>query len=348
MPFDVIERVLGFNRGGFGIVDGGVICFIHLRGSNSPDVAIISLDESGITARAVWAGETQFVGDEFTVPVIVDGEVVAVLNVKSGGQEAYDDSDRLLMEILAFHVASALVSLEQRRELGERESQLRVESEMLMMMNEKFHVVGRLAKHGVRNNLSIMMNKLYIAREAAESGEVVGLLDDVESICGRIVDIFDSAADYERLGSEELKPVNVGEAYRTALSMFDLEGIRVVNCCGALMIRADSLLSRVFYNLIDNSLEHGGWVGEIVLDKWEDGGLLRIIYSDDGAGIPLEVRGSLFETNGNLRVHGLNLIRRIVETYGGGITEEGAGDGARFVISLPGIDERICPTPTRS
>ena len=49
-----------------------------------------------------------------------------------------------------------------------------------------------------------------------------------------------------------------------------------------------------------------------------------------------------------MRVHGLNLIPRIVETYGGGITEEGAGGGARFVISLPGIDERICPTPTRS
>jgi len=96
------------------------------------------------------------------------------------------------------------------------------------------------------------------------------------------------------------------------------------------------MLSRVFYNFIDNTLKHGGEVTEITL-RFEEGENLRIIYQDDGTGISYEKKEKIFlgdiEKTG---VHGLNLINRIIESYGWTIKEVGVpGKGVEFVITVP-------------
>jgi len=83
-------------------------------------------------------------------------------------------------------------------------------------------------------------------------------------------------------------------------------------------------------------LKHGGEVTEITL-RVEEGENLRIIYQDDGTGISYEKKEKIFlgdiEKTG---VHGLNLINRIIESYGWTIKEVGVpGKGVEFVITVP-------------
>jgi PAS domain S-box-containing protein len=274
--FTVIESILGFGHGGFGVVDEFSLRFIKMAGEALEQVVELPLDGPGITVRAAVTGETPFVTDisfdenyvpivvgddysyqqELAVPVKIEGEVVAVLNVESAMADAFSEEDRILMEILALHVASAIANIRQRERIRSSEGELRGERDRLKTVNEKLNVVGRLSRHDVRNKLSIIINNLYILRQIlGNESELTSYLERIGDTCGSITDVFDFAADYERLGLEEMKPVNVGEAFRMAVNMFDISGVRVENGCGGLIVYADSLLSRLFYNLIDNSLK---------------------------------------------------------------------------------------------
>jgi PAS domain S-box-containing protein len=126
MTLDTIERVLGFSRGGFGVVRDGFLHFIHVR--NIVSGMRLPIDGPGITVRAARTGETQLISDtrtdpdylsgdpdnpyqslsELDVPIKVDGEVVAVVNVESERPNAFSEWDRKLLETLAEHVASAI------------------------------------------------------------------------------------------------------------------------------------------------------------------------------------------------------------------------------------------------
>jgi signal transduction histidine kinase len=102
-------------------------------------------------------------------------------------------------------------------------------------------------------------------------------------------------------------------------------------------IFADPLVEKVFYNLLDNALRHGGNVTSISLSCHETDAGLRIFVQDNGRGVPDEDKRLIFEpafvgTKG----HGLFLSREILSITGISIVETGSpGSGARFEITVP-------------
>jgi PAS domain S-box-containing protein len=203
--------------------------------------------------------------------------------------------------------------------------------------SEKLKVVGKLTRHDVRNKLSVIMGYLDLVTMGLEKSQPVDdYLGRIRDTTYQVVKILNFAADYERLGIEERRSIGVSESFKTALSMFSIQGIKVNDQCEGTVVQADSMLSRVFYNFIDNTLKHGGEVTEIKIYV-EEGENLKITYQDDGAGIPYEKKEKIFlgeiEKTG---VHGLNLINRIIESYGWTIKEVGVpGKGVEFVITVP-------------
>jgi len=109
------------------------------------------------------------------------------------------------------------------------------------------------------------------------------------------------------------------------------------NELGNLEIYADLMLEKVFHNLLDNSLRHGGTVTEITVKTRMDPDGLIIILEDNGTGIPYEDKEKIFECGvGNHTGLGLFLAREILGITGIMIKETGeAGKGARFEILLP-------------
>ena len=102
-------------------------------------------------------------------------------------------------------------------------------------------------------------------------------------------------------------------------------------------VYADPLLEKVFYNLIDNALKHGGTLTEIRFATEEVNGDLKIICSDDGKGIPDSDKESIFiQRRGEHKGYGLYLAREILSITKLTIKETGTpGKGARFEISVP-------------
>ena len=215
-----------------------------------------------------------------------------------------------------------------------------------ILTNEKLRVVGGLTRHDVRNKLSTVLGNTYLLRkQLASDAGVMDKLKDMEEAVHQVTQIFEFAKDYESLGVEELVYVDVDKTVEKAIGLFaDLKHAIIVNNCAGLTVLADSLLKRMFYNLIDNSLKHGQDTSRIEIRYQETNpNELKLYYEDDGGGIHEETKPNLFKegfTTGNGTGYGLYLIKKMMEVYGWTITETGTpGKGAQFTITIPRMNK---------
>jgi PAS domain S-box-containing protein len=209
-------------------------------------------------------------------------------------------------------------------------------------MNEKLQVVGQLTRHDVRNKLSTITGNVYLLKkQLASNSEILDKLRDMETAVQQVTKIFDFAKAYEMLGAEKLVYIDVGKTVDEAVTLFpDLKGVKMTHSCQGLTVLADSLLRQLFYNLIDNSLKYGQEITKIrTRCQQTSQGELRLIYEDDGVGIPETEKPKLFKqgySTGGSTGYGLYLIRKMIEVYGWTIQETGTPcKGAQFTITIP-------------
>jgi putative methionine-R-sulfoxide reductase with GAF domain len=125
LTMDSVESIFNYTTGSFGVIENGEIRFIEFRRPTTTPV--ISIHQKGITARAVRNKKTQLVPDvrldpdyvngrvkgettlsELDVPVLLDGDPVALINLESEILGFFGKTDADLVEIMAEHVASSL------------------------------------------------------------------------------------------------------------------------------------------------------------------------------------------------------------------------------------------------
>ena len=112
-------------------------------------------------------------------------------------------------------------------------------------------------------------------------------------------------------------------------------------------------IRQVLVNLLTNAAQampSGGHI-RVYAEAKQDGSAARLGVSDDGPGVPAEVRHRIFEALFTTKAKGsglgLALCRRIMEAHGGTIDLEPNGRGASFVLDLPGLPT-LGPAPNRS
>ena len=142
LTLDAMEQTLGFEQASFLVVDGSKFRIVGNRGYMSRLSVALPLDGSkgGITVKVARTHKPVLVLDtsrdddyvegipgirsELAVPVETKDKTVGVLNVESKKLAAFDEKDMTLLQILAWHAATATRNLEMRRELEKRSSQL--------------------------------------------------------------------------------------------------------------------------------------------------------------------------------------------------------------------------------
>jgi PAS domain S-box-containing protein len=218
--------------------------------------------------------------------------------------------------------------------------------DQLVLVNEKVEVVGSLTRHDVRNKLSAMTGYAYLLKKKhADQADILDGVSKMEQAVKDIVAIFDFAKMYEQLGVEELKYINAEKALNEAIALFSgSSSLEFINDYHGLSLLADSLLTQLFYNLIDNSLKHGEKVTKIrVHYEKADQDELIVVFEDDGVGISAENKPKLFKegfSTGGSSGHGLFLMRKMMSVYGWSIQENGElGKGAKFTMTIPRINQ---------
>ncbi|MCW4043970.1 MAG: PAS domain S-box protein [Candidatus Bathyarchaeota archaeon] len=210
-------------------------------------------------------------------------------------------------------------------------------------LNEKLQVVGSLSRHDIRNKLATLNGRLFLLKKRLSGNtEALNQLREMEEASQQILRILEFERIYEQVGAEELTYIDAEKHLNEAVSLFsDLKGAELINECHGLMVLADSLLRQVFYNLIDNTLKYGEKTSKIRIYYVQEKDKLKLIYEDNGVGIPDEVKKNLFKEGfGRGTGYGLYLMKRICEAYGWTIEETGKhGRGAQFTMTIPGISK---------
>jgi len=141
ITYDTVNQTIGFNRLSVGLVIGDSLVHRYRWGINSDGDFTLRLDGPGITVKVVNEKKSQRIGNvledpafvdatrdyvtrsELAVPVMVNDEVVAVLNIESAIIDAFNETDQKLLEIFAEQVSSAIHRIEsqkEQRQLSER------------------------------------------------------------------------------------------------------------------------------------------------------------------------------------------------------------------------------------
>ena len=217
-------------------------------------------------------------------------------------------------------------------------SQRKMTEEALKQANIKLNLLSNITRHDINNQTIALKGNLALLEHNNPQLASDEHLRTAEKVAGRISAMVRFTKEYEDIGVHAPIWQDVGTLVSTGAKEVPLGAAEVINDVPAgTRVFADPLIVKVFHNLMENAVRHGGQVTTIHFSLKERDGLRCIVCEDDGSGIAADMKERLF-TKGFGKEHGLGLFlsREILSITGITITEEGEpGKGAKFVMTMP-------------
>jgi signal transduction histidine kinase len=211
--------------------------------------------------------------------------------------------------------------------------------------NKKLNILSSITRHDILNKLTA----LHLFLELAETQPVAGGCESYVRLAHEAADDIQRQIEFTRyyqdIGMQEPQWTVLPGIVQSAFSQVDFRGIASEIQCGGFEIFVDPLIEKVFYNLADNSIRHGGTVTRIEVSAAEQPEGLAIVYTDNGRGIRESDRKNLFTKGfGENTGLGLFLSKEILSITGITIRENGRPkNGVRFEITIPEGGYRALP-----
>jgi signal transduction histidine kinase len=241
--------------------------------------------------------------------------------------------------------------------LRDAESQAVIQSQL--DVSTRLAAISRLTSgvaHEIKNPLNAMNLHLEILRtlSGTDSPQIVKEIEIIATEITRLNRVVNTFLDFTR--PVDLKPQNldVAELLAETARLFEPQvkskGMRLdlVHPAEPVFVRGDrDLLKQALVNLTSNATEAMSQGGRLLLElaRQRDDCILKV--SDEGCGIPEEIRSKIFQlyftTKGKGRGTGIGLAMtfQVVQLHGGEIWfESEAGRGTTFFIRLPIVGSR--------
>jgi PAS domain S-box-containing protein len=209
--------------------------------------------------------------------------------------------------------------------------------EALKKAKEQVVLLTSVTRHDILNQLTSLRGYIGLMKKQKIDEQLMEIIRTEETIVETISNQIIFTRDYQNVGVQPPDWIGVSDIIRTVRKSIDIGSVSVHIPRKDLEIYGDPLIEKVFYNLFENSLRHGGEVTEITITTSEKEDGLIIKYADNGIGIPTGEKERIFEREyGKNTGLGLFLAREILAITGIGITETGeTGRGARFEMTVP-------------
>ncbi len=223
---------------------------------------------------------------------------------------------------------------------------VRDRTELVGLLRELDSVRGltdalRSQQHEFSNRMHVLSGLLELGEYDAAREYAVGLGGAQSSLAGHV---------RERVGSPMLVALIMAKTTVAAERGVRLT-LREDSVLGEHPPHVDRLLT-IVGNLLDNAVDAvaGGGCGgaaHVELTLLEEEDRITVVVTDNGPGVPEEVRGRIFEDGWSTRPDrgtarrglGLALVHRLVQRHGGSV-DVGRGPGAVFTVVLPVPDPR--------
>jgi len=213
----------------------------------------------------------------------------------------------------------------------------------LRLANQKLHLLSSVTRHDILNKLTLVMGYFEMARMTDDPEKQEDFIRKIDANLQIMEDQIQFTRDYQDMGVKDPEWQDAAAVFARAVSQLETGSVRIVNELECLTVYTDPLLSKVFYNIVDNSLRYGTKVTAITAGFTLSGDSAVLTISDDGVGIPSNDKARIFEKGyGQHTGLGLFLAREILSLTGIEIMETGfPGKGARFEIHIPAARFRI-------
>lgn len=214
---------------------------------------------------------------------------------------------------------------------------------------ESLAALGRFSGiigHEFKNELCVMKNTVYFLRMKLQDGDekIAKHLRILEEEIADTERLIDNITSFARNKTPKLKPVDLEGLLSKSIEKLNIPGttevvIKVEK--GLAPLQADEIqLSRVFNNIILNSLQAMAKKGKLTIKAASSGGWVDIVFEDTGAGIKEEDMEMIFDPFFSTKTKGMGLglviSKIIVEAHNGAIEiASKAGKGTTVAIRLP-------------
>lgn len=284
--------------------------------------ATLDTDAGDGTEAEVGAddGPDPIVEETFGSLVSIPVEDVGVLQAFDRDVDAFEETDVETLRLLSAHVTTASEQVATEAELREERDRL-----------EEF---ASVVSHDLRNPLSVATGYLELAREDPTDdhfdriGRALDQMDDL------LDDLLQLARHGEAIG--ETEPVDLQTVVRDAWGMVETGDatLRLDGDLGTAEVDRARVVE-LFSNLFRNSVEHGSEGGSVTVRVTRDAD--RISVSDDGPGIPVDIRNEVLDrgvsTTDSGTGFGLAIVDEIAEAHGWTVeVDESESGGAQFDI----------------
>ena len=238
----------------------------------------------------------------------------------------------------------ALVTLHDIESVEEIESELE--------LSRRMAAIGRLTSgvgHEVKNPINAIVVHLELLKNKLGEGSAPAMrhLDVIDAEIHRLDRVVQTLVDFSRpvelqLREQDLRLV-IGDVLALAAEEFSTHKVNLVSRMpsGPLLANIDAdLLKQAVLNVIQNgaqAMEAGGDL-EVVLE--EDGKMAVLRVSDEGSGIPEEIRGKIFDlyftTKSGGSGIGLAMTYRILQLHHGSVEVQSREErGTEFQLRIP-------------
>ena len=240
----------------------------------------------------------------------------------------------------------------QKRKLVDQNAQL----ERAVALRREF--TGNVS-HEMKSPLQVISGYAELIENGIASQEdgrkFAGLIYAESQSMRRLIDDVLMLSRLDESVSAEARAFDLVAVSRRALDRLDstaeARGIRIVLVApdAVRVLGYETTAEQVVYNLIDNAIRHGREDGRVEVHISDPDPDVILAVSDDGEGIPVELRGRVFERfyrvdpsrsreTGGTGL-GLAIVKHGVESMGGSVrVDDSRLGGAKFTVTLPGME----------
>ena len=209
--------------------------------------------------------------------------------------------------------------------------------ESIKKANKQVSLLTSITRHDILNQLSVLEGYIALLKNRPGDDTFADLVQNEENIARTIRRQIVFTRDYQNVGVRPPLWNNVKTTFSSVLSMISAGPVSFEIETDALDIYADFLIEKVFFNLVENAIRHGGHVTTVRVLYRQQGDEVVLTVEDNGTGVPKEDKEKIFTRGfGTNTGYGLFLAREILEITGIKIRETGEpGKGARFEMVIP-------------
>lgn len=206
--------------------------------------------------------------------------------------------------------------------------------EAVKQVNRQLSLMSSMTHHDCLNKIVATEGYIDLAARIVEDDATIDLLDKAQHSIEAIRSEMDLTHDLQELSNNDAQWVRFKDVIPEMISQHP---VQIPEPFHRLEVFSNPMLSKVFMNLVDNSVRHGVHATDLWMEYTEDPAGLTIAYNDNGVGIPSSDKEKIFNRGyGKNTGLGLFLVREVLKFTNISIVENGAeGKGARFELKVP-------------